>query len=867
MSRFKTIFFWLFVLVALAAGIFAYFNLKNSKKPQLNALSVLPDSCLVYLNSNDFFELNKKINSQSLIADKMNLFPEVNFLLTTIQEFDSLFNNHEDVKKELTENLLHFASYKSGFLFCFNLKQLGEQQKIDTYLMEIFQALKTKEGFCRFRTRTNKVLYYQLKDGVVVLSDTPELILSALDSKRQKLIQNLNFSNYKGALTENNLLSIYVNHTLFSNQKSKSPLNLNAAFQRGYSVGSIDFKPSEFIANGYIETDSSEIINFLFQQETQSSKDLAKILPANTVHFQSYALSDYKSLSSKFKLTASVFDFWELCNKKALYNLKFEFETNVGNHLLQFKTQSSKSDLICLAIEDEVEAQEHLTVMSDTSYQVDSIQIFRLELANKGDNLMLFEPLLNGANSFATLYDSHIYFSNSKENLVQCLNDLKSEQLLSHNQSFIAYMNQQFTDEYNLLFYNSPNLIREKIPTLINLRTNSETDPFQNFKHFSFSLTKSSNQFKFRFHLLHESENKSLDENVLWTLKLDTVAIISPEGFVNHLTGENELLVQDANNALYLINAKGTILWKKKLSEKIASKVFTVDIYKNNKYQLLFNTLSAIHLIDRNGAYVENYPVDLPAEASNEINVFDYDGDKDYRILVACKNNLIYNFNIHGIKQEKFSIVKTDNKVSLPIQYVKIGLSDYLVAIDSEGKIYTFSRKGVGRIGLRNRSITNCKAFYCDLNNSINNSYIIYLDDKSGHINKISFDDRKEIIKLDVETEDAEVKFRLIDDNRSMDLLLTKDQSIWSYNFSGNLISENKAEAKLNNSDFYKDESHEFYYALSEDQDEIILQDMLNQKTLKWKGTLMPLISNLFKDNQKYLIISNKAQMSCVKIN
>ena len=43
-SRFRTIFFWTFVMAAFGAGVYAYFNLKNSKKPKLNAVSVFPDA-------------------------------------------------------------------------------------------------------------------------------------------------------------------------------------------------------------------------------------------------------------------------------------------------------------------------------------------------------------------------------------------------------------------------------------------------------------------------------------------------------------------------------------------------------------------------------------------------------------------------------------------------------------------------------------------------------------------------------------------------------------------------------------------------------------------------------------------------------
>ena len=46
-------------------------------------------------------------------------------------------------------------------------------------------------------------------------------------------------------------------------------------------------------------------------------------------------------------------------------------------------------------------------------------------------------------------------------------------------------------------------------------------------------------------------------------------------------------------------------------------------------------TANHIHLIDRNGNYVEKYPVKLRSPATNGLAVFDYDKNRDYRMFIA----------------------------------------------------------------------------------------------------------------------------------------------------------------------------------------------------------------------------------------
>ncbi len=867
MSRLKTSAFWIFVVLALGIGFYAYFNLKNNKKPQVDAISVLPDNCLFYLNTTDFSELNKKVNSQSMIADKLKLFGDVNSFCTILQAFDSLCSLNEDIREEMKGNVVHFASYKEkqGWIACFNIKQLGDQENVAEQLSEILHATKAKADLYAFKL-TSLPLYFNLNEGVVTVSNTQELIIQSHNKTTPKLSVNKSFLQFKNTLTENSLLVMYVNHSLYSESKAATSFNLSYACKKGFSAGAIDLQPSQVKINGYIKPEEDEIISLFSDQQPQPCEDLTALLPYNTRFFKAFGFSSYPELRIGFPLTNIHIKYWIKANERGVYNVEDDFNANLINHIIEFETSAPNQKFILAEVNDTLKAAENLKNMSDSLIKADSLIIYRLNDSIENP-LRLFIPLSEHNTNYALVYRSHIFFADKSAQLLQVMRDLKNERLINNNESFTAYKNQNFPDYFNYLIYGAPNQLTEEISTFFDFKKNADENPFENFRHFSFSVSHSDNTFKFRFHLMNESENRNKEQNVLWTLNLENDCNMTSSGFVNHITNENEIVVQDNDNLLYLINAKGTVLWKKKLEEKIESAIYTVDIYKKNTYQLLFNTKNYLHLLDRNGKYVERYPVKLPAEASSPLSLCDYDGDKEYRLLIACKNNNIYNYSIHGMPQEKFATVKTENEVNLPVQYVKVGASDYLVAIDKEGKIYTFSRKGVGRIGLRNRTNINCPVFFTDAGNSVSSTYLVYVDDKNGLINKISFEDKKEIVKLHSETENAHITFSLVDNNRSMDLIITKSNTFQAYNFTGNLIAEKTTELTLGSTSFYCDESHSLFYSLSENKTELLVFDQLKAKTKMYKATAMPLISTLFNDNKKYLIITNGKQLSCVLQN
>jgi len=865
-SGFKVVVFWIFVIAALALGVYSYFELKNNKKPTVQALSVLPDNCILYLNSSDFYELNRKINSQSLVADRLKLFDETKELFNSLQNLDSLLNSASVLNDELKNTLIHFALYdKNNWLIAFNIKELGKQQEISNNFVQLFNAKISGTGQKFFTLDKNKIIYYAFQDGVVIFSNNQKLKDNALNYNLPKLESNVQYTKFQAQLAENNLLSVYVNHALYSKSSSASKLNLSLFSRKGHSAGAVDVEPSELKINGYILPDSSELISAFLNQKPQKTDALFDCLPYSTLTFEAYGFDNYSLLhqnsSPHDKNTTATF--WEKVNTLALYNVQTQFEENISEHLIAFENGLDAGKIITIQIIDTLNAAESLKFMSDTILTRDSTNVYRLHSTESG--ISLFEPLVHSTQKYVSRFGNHLYFSKEATTLFNLILALNKNSRINNNESFRNYRSQHFLDKFNYLLYTSPSQIRYSGGPFFNFKSEAREESFKNFKHCSYTLSNDNRMFKFRFHLLHETENKQKD--MLWTLNLDTTASMSACTFKNHLTMENEILIQDDAHTMYLINAKGSILWKKKLSEKILSPIYIVDTYKNNKYQMLFNTESAIHLVDRNGHDVENFPINLPSKSSSPLSVFDYENTKDYRVFVACKNKNIYNYALTGKKQEGFNTVQTDYEVNLAIQYAPVGDSQYLVAVDTEGKIYTFSRRGVGRIGLKNRTVANCKEFYIDAAASINNTHLIYIDDKDGLINKISFSDVKTISKLHAEIENSKVTFTSVDENRSTDVLVSYDKKVQAFDFSGNLLLEKEMPLAIASSGTYMDESLSLLYALSRDENSLWIYDIFNQTEKKVNATSLPLISDLFKDNKKYMIITNVKKLNCLSLN
>jgi hypothetical protein len=221
-----------------------------------------------------------------------------------------------------------------------------------------------------------------------------------------------------------------------------------------------------------------------------------------------------------------------------------------------------------------------------------------------------------------------------------------------------------------------------------------------------------------------------------WETLLDTVAAVKPFFFTNHLTGAREIFIQDLNNNAYLINAAGRILWKVPVRERISGSIYMIDYFRNGKYQLLFSGRNYLHLLDRNGNYVERYPVKLRSAATNSLALLDYDNNRNYRLIIAGEDRMIYAYDRSGSVVKGWKPFRTNGTVRSEISWFRVSGKDYLVAAD-ETSLYFIDRTGNIRLTLK-EPVT--KAQNSAIRLIPGSSPSLVCTDPEGTVQQISFD-------------------------------------------------------------------------------------------------------------------------------
>jgi len=104
-------------------------------------------------------------------------------------------------------------------------------------------------------------------------------------------------------------------------------------------------------------------------------------------------------------------------------------------------------------------------------------------------------------------------------------------------------------------------------------------------------------------------------------------------------------------------------------------------------------------MLDRNGNFVERYPIKLPSKAVNALSIFDYENRKNYRVFVPTEDKQVYCYDIEGRIVSGFKFSGADNSIISPIQYVKDNNKEYLLVTDVS-RIYLLDRRGTARLKL-----------------------------------------------------------------------------------------------------------------------------------------------------------------------
>jgi hypothetical protein len=478
----------------------------------------------------------------------------------------------------------------------------------------------------------------------------------------------------------------------------------------GTAGGDIYLNENGLVLSGY--TESTDTSDYLYRYKFITPKEFHtyKILPSATVLFETLILPNENRIE-RFRDSVSE-QTWDLALK--LRNFSGE---EITRALIDIKNQPlSENSIIVYELTNRVSAEqiflEALGPNPDIGYfePDDQVKIPVYKASLKGLTEILKPGFTSGFDeTYFAFNDNFLVAGNSYATVSRLLYDNLLNKTLANDLSYRDFES-TLPSRAGYFFYCVPSRIIDYLSGFL------KNDILEALKSNKVSLNKiqsagyqfaSSNGMIYNSISVRYKEEAREESNTEWETLLDTVAAIKPFFFTNHNTGAKEIFIQDLRNNTYLINAAGRVLWKVPLNERITGNIYMIDYFRNGKYQLLFSGRNYLHMLDRNGNYVERYPVKLRSPATNSLVIFDYDNNSNYRLFIAGEDKMIYSYDKTGSVVKGWKPFKTTGQVNSEIGYFKVSGKDYIVASDNNS-VYFLDRTGNKRISLK-ENVTRSK--------------------------------------------------------------------------------------------------------------------------------------------------------------
>lgn len=276
---------------------------------------------------------------------------------------------------------------------------------------------------------------------------------------------------------------------------------------------------------------------------------------------------------------------------------------------------------------------------------------------------------------------------NSLEILDQDTDQSFLDEIINSDINFYFDPDQDLVEEYDLINSN----IENPINLFQLLDSSNESDKFKLFQLKNSDKISSINGVISDF----KDDLKNSSDNFKYEIKFKNNITVGPIIVKNHINNKSELIIQDENDILHLINSSGQIEWSKKIEGQVLNEIHQIDSYKNGKLQFLFATKNKLHLVDRKGRDVGKFPLKFNDNITQPISVFDYDNNKNYRVLIT-QNDELFMFDSKGSRVRGFDYIKNEEIINSP-KHFRI-LDKDLIVFKTRNDLKIINRRGRPRI-------------------------------------------------------------------------------------------------------------------------------------------------------------------------
>ena len=750
----RKILFGAVALIFIGVLTYAFLELKRGNIRKVDIIQAVPTDAAIIMNAENISAFIHEELSRNKIWEELIALPDLDRLNRILFRLDTLMREDDEIS-DLYRNMQASVSlHKSGksnydfMLYC-PLENTGNEKQIIRFILEgvpdgsIISNRKYNDvriydvQYPKDRAKDN--FSYVISHGLFVLSPSSILLEEAIRQMElpQSLADEPCFHEVAETAGRNVEGNIYINYKTFPdfisnliNDRFRIKVPALVHFSN-WSELDVNLRHDAVLLNGFTcsEKESDDFLNIVLKHQPQKL-DIENVVPSTVAAFLAMGFDNFQTYKKDYiKYLEAAGEGRTYLRDLRAFNEKYQMD--VDQELLPLidgqaalvitDIRNSGWDENCFVIcqtKSRSLAEEKLIEFLGVIAEKDGIELSSLILRRKINNdvnytfyqlpvpflpMKLLGKLFEGANSkYCTFYDNYLVFGNSIDVLSRYIHANLLGDNLGSDLDFNRFSEYLASRSNLYLYLNIPNSgkLQERFldPGRVK-KLQDEEEHFSKFQAIACQLT-SENDLAYNNIILKYTPEMREDAQTVWESRMDQPVITKPRLVLNHNTGEKEIFVQDAGHNIYLLNNTGRILWKQKIEGEIMSDIFQVDFYKNGKLQFMFNTQDQLHLIDRNGNYVERYPVKLRSPATNGMALFDYEKNRDYRILLAGEDRGIYLYNQAGSIVQGWEFGKTEGRVTKPLQHFRLGDMDYLVCADPL-TCYILNRKGQSRVSVQ----------------------------------------------------------------------------------------------------------------------------------------------------------------------
>lgn len=836
----KRILYITFITALVGALVYFYIQVNEHSEidEHIDLMAVLPNSPGIIL---DVPQLNK-------ISDKKQLHSEMWTALQSITPIKSYADQWERWNTLAIQNaeLYNWANNPAIFSYhlvgksCtsfqaikFSNKAVDKAWKMIVKTSDLTQE-KVYNNVEIFKLKGAPLEYCYFNSGFFVKSSSAILLEQSIRNLQGESQTDASLESLKKTKGSGVDVNIYVNYPILQKMISEFSFpnsELSTRLKQLGEWGELDYSINEsnIILNGFSSYREKDYWQIFSKQESMKMT-IHEAIPAHSKGFLAFSIADMKQFRTDYEIyrqqdvSYNGYKQWLTdCNKQGATNIQAIFDQMIDGEIalrhddygspqtdeslviVKTKSASKTKEALWGMISDYAKKTKQNSSNFSSKLSIDSetsMTIYTLPFSKAFEHL--YGKVFSSIEAkYFCFYDNYLFFGPDKEVLKKAIMANIRKQNYANEPNFIELFS-SFSAKNSIFYFGLSSNIIPHIEKTAGDRLCKESgvnsDKLGDFYALTYQMV-SSGKYAYNSILLNYNPNLKDRPQTVWSSKLDAKVIGKPTFVKNHKTNETEICIQDELNNLYLLSNSGRIIWKRPIGEAIISDIQQIDYYKNNKLQLLFNTPSKLWILDRNGNFVERFPVLLPSKASTGLSLFDYDNNKSYRIFVPTEDKRIYLYGKDGNINGDFKFKTTETPLTTPIQHFRVSGKDFIVFAD-KNRVYVLNRKGKERVKIKEQ-------FSASVNNSFHlvtgeKPYLVTTDTE-GSIMRIFLDGKVDKLSLPPSGEDHYLGVADIENKRRLDYIIINKDKINTYAPNGRLVySEDIRDAQLSRPYFYK---------------------------------------------------------------